>query len=336
MANYRVLDIVIVDDSTINDEHTVDGTITAILEDRGLDGNSRYMFESEDDGESYFITDDSIVDLLSGPTLDIEEAAFREAQNRTNIPEEPNRTVEEIRIMEEAARNFLEQNPIGEPTIIRTVPEPGMNMEFLGVELEALRARMNRELDNELMWGNRGTFPTTNPFDNITIQRFRNFAQVETENENIEVAPAPQLIPEPLDDHEGRQIIMAGPGLGVQSTDYNPIPGATRRLMSFRVSGLGVITPHLVAGNYVFMTEDGREWINQHQDARVRRSNTSLADSMSQSWDTPDRLVNIPMPELLNGFTSKKPLPKRKKLYRKHPIPDIKDEKYYAGKEFIA
>ena len=66
-------------------------------------------------------------------------------------------------------------------------------------------------------------------------------------------------------------------------------------------------------------------------------------DSYGQRWCTKQALhiyERLNPTQLNTGIyeqlTNKKPGKSKKKLRRKHPIPEIKDEKYYASKEYIA
>jgi hypothetical protein len=136
-------------------------------------------------------------------------------------------------------------------------------------------------------------------------------------------------------------IVEATGPAGITITDYNP-PRTAKRLYSFRLvpaDGGGLVSPQLNDGAdyYEFRDEFDNIWINKFQDRAVLAHSAHLRDINGIQWIPLSLLRDVemaPRPGMRDGTVS---LTRRKKLRRKYEkMPVIKDEKHYAGKEYIA
>jgi hypothetical protein len=167
-----------------------------------------------------------------------------------------------------------------------------------------------------------------------------------------ERAPEPQA--SPLDMREGRNMVE---GTGemipmVSLEDYTPTTGdVDRRLVWFRLADGRSMIPALESGRYRFADESGHRWVNEYQLAHFRNlppetiqtDNYGVRWTLASNYESSMGIVLGVTRNLREGVISADmpPMPpsrgrNRKKLYRKRPMPDIKAEKYYAGKEYIA
>lgn len=324
MANYQRDDIILVENPDNQDrafEATVISSLVLSPED------VRYTVRDEDE-RLWHIRESAVIELLGGPSLEEEDAVdwdglqpdegplFEEVQPTTpviigtqralNVTDEDGQLLQrEVLLQREAERWATEA--LGGERIRRVDPD------------QAPRPKTVRE---GLVGYNSSAIQWT--FD-------------------AELTPHPEVPPTPIVNlatedvlREGRQL-MDGNRVSISSMDYRPQMGESRRLCFFRLGG-NVATPVLENGEYIFRDEQGTEWINQHQSNFVWGMQARINDEHHQRWTTrqaydhehriaPDRpAFNLPQ----KGRKSKK------KLRRKHPIPEIKDEKYYASKEFIA
>ncbi len=190
--------------------------------------------------------------------------------------------------------------------------------------------------------GARGQVFRVNP--NAGDQIHRAEARRRDEIFGATVANNEVVTEQPIHPQEGREVVnsidrrISG---SIGTADYNPVVGQTGRLVSFTIPHEGVlimVTPVVNGLIYEWRDENGNAWVNQHQ--RLSGWNTipenmKLRDNIRHFWASTIVLQHYAANSrpLDLGKYGKKP---RKKLRRKHPIPEIKDEKYYAGKEFIA
>lgn len=129
----------------------------------------------------------------------------------------------------------------------------------------------------------------------------------------------------------------------MESYHYMPHPGTRMNVPLFIInianrSGVGEsfpVTPTRSGNIYQFTDAAGRVWVNHVQYNRVRYDGSHV-DDLAIRWML--RTEYLALPEIIpmssyNGDSKRK---LRKKLHRKVPIPEIKEEKHYANKRFIA
>lgn len=118
--------------------------------------------------------------------------------------------------------------------------------------------------------------------------------------------------------------------------------GRTDRTMqfNFHMEGIGQLVPtYHVVGNTIkwFCPETGDYFVSQYQNNAVSHLAAGVVfDHMNVRWtrernlQATGRIQAIPVPGMKKGLTKKKLRQKYKEM------PKIREEKYYAGKEFIA
>lgn len=146
---------------------------------------------------------------------------------------------------------------------------------------------------------------------------------------------------------QGREILEPPTGNQVRTFHYTPQirEGGMRDLRSFAIrlpdmDNDTIVAPSLIMfqgeWRYQFRSNNGTRYINQYQDGRVRSYANRIIDSNGVCW----AIAEVFESELGSGFvgrygaTIKK---SKKKLFRKKgKVPEIKEEEYYAGNDFIA
>lgn len=316
-----------------------------------LDGPTRVIWDA--DGEDDTFDEPTDIQAIPPPinrvSDDIEiTGAVRRARRQdlevyrtppTHVAQNPPEEQPDVREIREAAEQFAGQ--------LLTEHQEDNFQDFVNrsnnEHEELLRSSIReREIRKEaqLLWGQvrgeRFINPLTVDLANNILSNFRGRL-----TESIPDTPTTDSVPPA---NEGRITRNASDPLyrgRITIHSYNPKPVEIEggNLYKFRVTqdtgGANMmLSPHFEDGRYVFRNEEGVRYVNQYQDSRVNamRSHLQIVDVLGVNWGRWELVEAIP--EL--QFGGKKPSKPKKKLYRKHPIPEIKDEKYYAGKEFIA
>lgn len=202
---------------------------------------------------------------------------------------------------------------------------PGIDMmEF---ETEPLRPRAVRREIEGINWGaiDRAFFRTRE--DELKEEARANIAQYAWDGHN------------PVDffvmNDRAVPIFFSGDFPGRIVADDYVAPTNRFRYFSYRTNG-EVIMPYYNARNErieFYSTTSGTVWVNQYQSVQLRTIPRELLsiDNMGVLWIRKTNLENGPQP------VAPIPARKKKKLRRKYKeMPKIREEKHYAGKEFIA
>lgn len=249
----------------------------------------------------------------------------------------------------EAAERQLRNRPIENQEVQATPPdEPRLRFvtgragrdaleEAFQAQLNVMREQNEREFRQMLVEGRTMTHFDVEPIATTAIG-------TQERATDVPVPPPAQ----PVDDHEGREYILDSNrgGMGITRPDYAPMPGETRHLMLVTLRhGWGTLTPYLASGGYVFRDERGQAWVNQHQVGATAMSqvpaNLTVRDINNQIWCLWTDFIMVPDRSaddrpMMGGYVVKGKS-RRKKLRRKYDkIPEIKEEKYYASKDFVA
>lgn len=124
----------------------------------------------------------------------------------------------------------------------------------------------------------------------------------------------------------------------IVGNDYKPTIRSTR-LVFFTINIGRVVTPRLIEGEYCFCEEDGTIWVNEFQKPSMKKFYTSRDTVHNIKWMTLEAYDRSEqdVQAITNLALSLKTGSKKKSLRMKYKqMPVVKEEKYYASKEFIA
>lgn len=215
-------------------------------------------------------------------------------------------------------RPEVEEVPLGMPTMTwRPIPAPtrGPNMDDMAVIGELVRTPHESLAESlrQSFYTQTATPPT--PYFTTT---------------EIDGQPTSREIP---------PITLASPESMPEQRDYTPYGGASSLrsfdLRTFHPEGF-IISPHLIGGIYIFVDSNGRRWLNEIKSPGViRYLDECLRDTCGINWIPDDRFRELEHSRLSGQLP---PIKKKsnKKLRRKQPIPELKEEKHYGDKSYIA
>lgn len=360
MALYQVNDVL---DVLTVDEDAFEGRVRAILLDAAPGSGTPSEYEVTDSfGTTWSIVDDEVLDIIAGPTFDELNAETQQQANEQlelnleeeiDIPHHSTLTAESLR---EATQQLMETNQeamrqsaerwanvtLGEEGhghTVHRIAATGLLEEMRSFRPAQVREAVpNLSLDFDLDTGRRGFQAEANMmWGRGTINAVMGIDPIQ---------PEPEPAPEPL-PNEGRPVVVAKTSRNLTVRDYNPRPGGVGTLYSFPIVYMSrscLMVPVFEEERYfyrMYVCEtqelvDNAEWINTHQNHAVGSVNT-IMDIHGVSWTTRNVLERFGSNTTGRFVSMDKSYKKsKKKLRRKHPIPDIKDEKYYASKDFIA
>lgn len=216
--------------------------------------------------------------------------------------------------------------------------------EFTHTTYAAYNGDLARDI--RMMWGT--ALPQTNPIreEHLTIEQAATLAErreqfvrrINRDADDGVHATKAEVVEPPIPHNEGRSTISSSDGRPTVAS-YKPAFGGIGDLMSFRAHSSSynmIFTPTLVGREYHFIDEaTGMRWINQYENGHVRNVPT-LLDENAVRWSDVRTVIGTNTTGSFTLDLGKKVGKSKKKLYRKHPIPEIKDEKHYASNEFIA
>lgn len=153
----------------------------------------------------------------------------------------------------------------------------------------------------------------------------------------------PQTEPEPQRQPEIERRVPTT-SLGVTRNDYRPSLGEVTRLTTFTLredvtrnirAGIQLIpqVSRESASGYEFKDTEDNAWVNQFQHSRVEMY-SGIRDIFGIHWMLKSEFSDREVARITGNPYSAKPRKKLRHKYGKMPV--IKDEKHYAGKEYIA